>query len=659
MSKKEAEIETEELEPNTEEEAQAEPAADPKDEEIAKLKAEIEELNDKNNRYDQTTNISSECSHDFIYTSDPTYEKDSASHVTDDKGEDAYVVQAATDGEDDSRSQSYLGLLKVDKSRYTNTDQIPNLRIGFDALRVASNKNNSLEDYYTMYTLGTSDSFTSTKLHERPSGWTETHYRRPAEDYDLPYRITFIPSYSVSSIDGKYIHAMAHGRCQATQIYKYASAGTSVLCTVTDKGDLRDSVLTGYAITRGDYPENRYNNFVNALEYAATVLGDPSADQATIDLAKKDLNDAIEKLNGVYYSLKYDNIFSLYEFSQHAENMKIAGDKGTATYENGTLKIVNGTITGGEAYTTYSSADNFYKVDLKPNTEYVFEYDVTSDVKSQAFMFFYNSRNEVAEKATNMSIKTNNGEWTSKSEANAWWGNYANAGTYHFAIKFTTGATTTQAGFRFGNTSNDPTTSIFSNIRLVDSAHYYEDAEYAKTEDVFFENEAYSSIITPVRIGYTFGGWKDTNGTVVTATSIAIDNKTVYSQWTEHAYSITYNANGGSGSALSHQNILYSSNVTLSSNVFTKTGYKHVGWSTSSTATVAQYQLGQTVSKLNGENNGTVTLYAVWQKADINVTFDNLIDFSAWNKVANNGTVSDITEKTYVSPRNGHSRSLH
>jgi len=41
MSKKEAEIETEELEPNTEEEAQAEPAADPKDEEIAKLKDQL------------------------------------------------------------------------------------------------------------------------------------------------------------------------------------------------------------------------------------------------------------------------------------------------------------------------------------------------------------------------------------------------------------------------------------------------------------------------------------------------------------------------------------------------------------------------------------------------------------------------------------------
>ncbi len=41
MSKKETEIETEELEPKTEEEAQAEPAADPKDEEIAKLKDQL------------------------------------------------------------------------------------------------------------------------------------------------------------------------------------------------------------------------------------------------------------------------------------------------------------------------------------------------------------------------------------------------------------------------------------------------------------------------------------------------------------------------------------------------------------------------------------------------------------------------------------------
>lgn len=41
MSKKEKDMETEELEPKTEEEAQTEPAADPKDEEIAKLKDQL------------------------------------------------------------------------------------------------------------------------------------------------------------------------------------------------------------------------------------------------------------------------------------------------------------------------------------------------------------------------------------------------------------------------------------------------------------------------------------------------------------------------------------------------------------------------------------------------------------------------------------------
>jgi len=563
---------------------------------------------------------------------------------------DYYVMQAATNGHDGSRAQSYLGLLTVDKSRYTNTNQIPNLKIGYDALRIDDGyPNNSLQSYNTYYTLGTSESFTATDLNAVPSGWTSNSshgqlYKELGEDMSkLPYRETVIPSYNVSDIDGKYIHAIARGEAyQIAVARRYSTAGTSVLCSVTDKSGLRDAILNGYTIVDDDADFNR------ELQEAATVLGDPSATQSQIDEAKKQLNDAMEELVDKFYALKYDNLFSAYEMSQFPASMKVVGDRGTATYKDGKITIVNDTITGGEAYTEYGSADHFYKVKLNPNTEYVFEYDVTTDGKSQAFMFFYNASGGAGDVPTNMSIQTNGGNWSSKTESNSWFGNYGNAGTYHYVIKFTTGLNTTQASFRFGNTTNDPCESTFSNIKLIDAARYYADVEYAKTEDVYKEYSSYGVLPVLTRTGYTFGGWKDADGKAVTGADIATNHKSIFSVWTEYTYTIIYDANGGTGS-IANKPVKYSETVALDSgSSISKTGYRLLGWSTDKNAATAQYALGQSVSKLTTVNNGNVTFYAVWQLSEVNVTFDNLIDFRAWNKSAGNGTVSNVTDTGFT-----------
>lgn len=73
-------------------------------------------------------------------------------------------------------------------------------------------------------------------------------------------------------------------------------------------------------------------------------------------------------------------------------------------------------------------------------------------------------------------------------------------------------------------------------------------------------------------------------------------------------YAISYNANGGTG-APSSQSIYANVSYTLSSTRPTRTGYTFLGWSTSSTATTASYQPGQSVTP-----NGNLPLYAVWQK---------------------------------------------
>ncbi len=556
----------------------------------------------------------------------------------DDYQDDCYVMQTATNDHDSSRSQSYLGLLAIDKSRYTNTDQIPNLSIGYDALRVSDYKKDSLGKYNTYYTVGDELAYTASSLSAAPSGWTSySSHTDIADKLGVPYRERFVPSYKIADLDGKYIHAIAQGTANQTiNPNQYSTAGTSVLIDITDKSALRDAVTDGYSV------KDPSEEFLENLKEAATILGDPGASQEDIDR----VTDTIKEYVNIFYALKYDNLFSAYEMSQHPESMKVVSNKGTATYEDGTITVVNDTITGGEAYTVYGSADHFYKVALKPNTEYVFEYDVTTDVKAQAFMFFYNSSGSNSEAPSNMSIKTNNGAWASKTESNSWFGNYNNAGTYHFAIKFTTGATTTQASFRFGNTSNDPVTSTFSNIRLIDSARYYEDAVYETFEDVYEEYAYYGTLQTPVRNGYTFKGWFDAEGNEVTAIDNATEHKSIFSEWTINDYTITYNANGGSVSPTSE---LYNVEDTLNIPTPTRAGYVFQGWLV--TVSDGNWELNGICSpgEVPAKMYGNVTLTAQWALSELKVYFDTILDFSKWNTTsAGNATISNVTDNGFT-----------
>lgn len=77
------------------------------------------------------------------------------------------------------------------------------------------------------------------------------------------------------------------------------------------------------------------------------------------------------------------------------------------------------------------------------------------------------------------------------------------------------------------------------------------------------------------------------------------------------SYTVSYNANGGSG-APSSQKKYYGKTLTLSSTKPTRSGYNFKGWASSSTAESAQYQPGG-----NYTANASVTLYAVWEVGSV------------------------------------------
>lgn len=93
---------------------------------------------------------------------------------------------------------------------------------------------------------------------------------------------------------------------------------------------------------------------------------------------------------------------------------------------------------------------------------------------------------------------------------------------------------------------------------------------------------------------------------------------TVVTNATDYSYTLAYNANGGSGAPSSQtgSNTLVSPSYTftISSTKPTRSGYKFLGWSTSSTATSASYSAGGSITVTS---SGTTTLYAVWKLDNI------------------------------------------
>lgn len=101
-------------------------------------------------------------------------------------------------------------------------------------------------------------------------------------------------------------------------------------------------------------------------------------------------------------------------------------------------------------------------------------------------------------------------------------------------------------------------------------------------------------------------------------------------------YSITYDANGGSGAPES-QPIYATYDYDLSTAEPTRDGYTFLGWSTSSTATTATYSPGQNVTP-----NDNLALYAVWESNFSGVCYiDNGTSFDSYEIYIDNGTTWD------------------
>ena len=209
----------------------------------------------------------------------------------------------------------------------------------------------------------------------------------------------------------------------------------------------------------------------------------------------------------------------------------------------------------------------------------------------------------------------------------------ATSATYQPGDSFTTNADTTLYAVWKANTYTVRYNANGGTGTMSDSSHKY-DVSKALTSNAF------------TRSGYTFLGWS-TSSTATSATytdgqsvkNLSSTNGgtvTLYAVWSElPTYTISYNANGGGPLIPANQTKIHGEALTLSTTGMGRTGYEFLGWSTSSTATSATYQPGDSFT-----TNADTTLYAVWKANTYTVKY---------NANGGSGTMSDSSHTYDVS----------
>ncbi len=365
------------------------------------------------------------------------------------------------------------------------------------------------------------------------------------------------------------------------------------------------------------------------------------------------------------FNIVYDSIFSFADWAKSSCNRLWYGDQKDANgnvtrlvsskgiladSENGTLTITNDADTTYFARTNYwVDSGNVYKTTLEQNTDYIIEYTATSDDGAKPNVCAY--------------ITGGTAQYPESGGVTKY-----SLGTQYFRIN---SGDNTNLTLRFDNVQHGSTVT-FSGIAVY-KAEAFEEAAQTITNREYLRYYSQKGMgigdvfeYTPTRPGYTFENWfADIDDTLDGEAGydcknlpddFSVDqNWHLFSQWTENDYFINYHANGGSGTVISKDDTQRKYTATdplWTGDSLSRTGYALKGWSTIPNATSAMYQLGQGVSRLCGDKDGTIDLYAVWSPNVYNITFDNLIDFDAWNKTSSKGTVSDITNTGFTLTSN-------
>ena len=103
------------------------------------------------------------------------------------------------------------------------------------------------------------------------------------------------------------------------------------------------------------------------------------------------------------------------------------------------------------------------------------------------------------------------------------------------------------------------------------------------------------------------------NGTCGTVTVCGVEGAITEKPFTCFHYTVHFDANNGTGTAMADQSFIYGIAQNLTANTYTREGFTFLGWNTAANGAGTAYANQESVSKIADVTSGsTVTLYAQW-----------------------------------------------
>lgn len=132
--------------------------------------------------------------------------------------------------------------------------------------------------------------------------------------------------------------------------------------------------------------------------------------------------------------------------------------------------------------------------------------------------------------------------------------------------------------------------------------------ESMRIENNWFGKTGYDFKEWNTKADGTGASYEEGDGTAFT------EDTTLYAIWTPRTYTIAFDSNSTDATgSMSPMPMTYDVGKALTSNSFSRIGYKFIGWRSSDAAAGKEYADGATVSNLTSTDKATVTMYAQWQ----------------------------------------------
>ena len=556
----------------------------------------------------------------------------------------------------------------IDGSRYSNTEQLPHIRLG---ISMSDDKDTTKTDFELYFQDGNGNPI-STLVNSGGYVRTETVICNYAGTGKMNYIVRpSVASSSISSSGTKYRYytvwkgvgntGRGDARARAVSDFTFYNNNKSTL-----RNYYFDCIKSGYSMQQERFTSSSWNTYISALRHAGYVLGNPVVTYGDVTWA---YNNLVNARNGLQVETHTAKARHLALNNTGANSYIVANlSAGTATTETLTYTGGNTLTAKNNSYAGYSLCG--YKADWNDTVNGT-AYDSSFSGITRTYSAVINNYRSDGDKyytfyyTPNLYTVSLNGNGATSGGTGSIYCSYGNAfyKDASYAQKMTTSANGISVPSRTGyffdgfyNAQNGGTQMITANGFLTSAANTSASASnvtwYAHWTPISYTvnyngNGATSGSTAASahfygspkaltangfkRTGFTFIGWSDAAaGGVKYADGASVNNLTaingatvdLFAVWAVNKYIIAYDGNGATSGSTAPTECTYNIAAGIAENGFNRTGYTFTGWSTTPNGSV-EYRPGDTVRNLTEENGRTITLYAVWTPIKYRITFKN------------------------------------